>query len=100
MANEKIMPFMAANIPVIATDSNATKVAALRRRLHARGLYGSRISVHVGNPFQYPLPPFLASLVITETTDQFNAQDPEKMTRRVFLSLRPYGGIAVMLPRI
>jgi len=91
---------LATDMTVIAIDSDAAKVDTLRRRLHARGLYGSRISLHVGDPFRFPLPPFLASLVITETTDEFNAQDPQDMTRRVFRSLRPYGGMAVMLPRI
>ena len=43
-------------LDVIAVDADAGQVDRLRTRLHRAGLYGTRASVHVGNPLSYPLP--------------------------------------------
>ncbi len=79
---------------VIAVDSDAGRVAALREQLHRAGLYGLRASVQVGNPLQYPLPPLLASVVMSEDWARVGAGNGGLLVDRVFRLLRPYGGAA------
>ncbi len=79
---------------VIAVDEDAGKVAALRERLLRAGLYGTRASVLVGNPVTYPFPPYMASLVVSETPDLLERAKPRALTEAVFRVLRPYGGVA------
>ncbi|MHB1037486.1 MAG: outer membrane protein assembly factor BamB family protein [Pirellulales bacterium] len=80
------------SLHVIAVDPDAGKVAALRQRLDAAGLYGTRASVLVGDPVTYPLPPYLANLVVSEKPDGW--QPP--MFKAAFRILRPYGGTACL----
>ena len=61
------------NLHVIAVDDDAAKVDTLRERLYLAGLYGTRVSVLPGNPVTYPFPPYLASLVVSETPDRLGA---------------------------
>ena len=76
---------------VIAVDESSRKVAALRKRLFDMGLYGTRVSVLVGDPTRYPFPPYVASLVVSETLNDF---DRPNVAEGVFQTLRPYGGVA------
>ena len=82
------------NLHLIAADDDADKVAAARQRLYLAGLYGTRASVLVGNPVTYPFPPYLASLVVSETPDELAQARPRELAEAVFHTLRPYGGIA------
>ncbi|MDY0166136.1 MAG: PQQ-binding-like beta-propeller repeat protein [Thermoguttaceae bacterium] len=79
---------------VIAVDHDAGKVEALRERLDVAGLYGTRASVLVGDPATYPLPPFFANLVVSETPGVLEQAEPEALAAAVFHTLRPYGGVA------
>jgi outer membrane protein assembly factor BamB len=81
---------------VIAIDPDKTKVNILRRHLHNRGIYGSRITVLNGDPLKYPLPPFLADLVTTETSERFKNPASVSAITKIFHSLRPYGGTACL----
>ena len=38
---------------IIAVDGDSDKVASLRKRIHAAGLYGSRVVVHRGDPLAF-----------------------------------------------
>jgi len=82
------------NLHVIAVDVDEGKVAALREQLYLAGLYGTRVSVLVGNPVTYPLPPYLASLVVSETPDDLEQVEKQPLAKAVFHTLRPYGGLA------
>ena len=82
------------SLHVIAVDDDADKVAALRERLYLAGLYGTRASVLVGNPVTYPFPPYLASLVVSETPDDLEQAEQRALAKAVFHTLRPYGGVA------
>ncbi len=75
---------------VIAIDDDAGKVAALRQRLDDAGLYGMRASLLVGDPLTYPLPPYVASLVVSETLEQAGERT---LVNAMFHALRPYGGV-------
>lgn len=81
------------DLHVIAVEQDADKVAALRERLLQAGLYGTRTSVLRGDPVGYPFPPYLASLVVSETSD-LEPSDQTALAKTVFHTLRPYGGLA------
>lgn len=70
---------------VIGMDADLGKVAAIRRRLDERGRFDDhRLSVYVGNPADCGLPPYMASLITSETD--------LKLTEGLRKTLRPYGG--------
>ena len=79
---------------VIAVDKDAEKVASIRKRLDDMGLYGTRASVFVGDPVTFPLSPYLASLVTSETPDDLNQAGERAFAEAVYHVLRPYGGVA------
>ncbi len=82
------------NLHVIAVDDDLGKIAAVRDRLYGTGLYGTRVSLLVGNPATYPFSPYLASLVVSETPDGLDRAGERALARAVFHTLRPYGGVA------
>jgi outer membrane protein assembly factor BamB len=79
---------------VIAVDPSAEKVASLRRKMDAAGVYGRRVAVHVGDPATFPFPPYLASLVASEDLAAAGFAKGAGFVRSVFRTLRPYGGVA------
>jgi len=79
---------------VIAIDADADKVAALRQRLYESGFYGSRACVRTGNPLTYPLPPYMASLIVSERSGALSSDMIGPVVRTVYPKLRPYGGTA------
>jgi outer membrane protein assembly factor BamB len=81
-------------LSVIAIDPDARKVDAFRRRLDARGLYGTRLIVLTGDPATLQLPPYVASLVVSENPAVAGINDDSANLRHVFHVLRPYGGMA------
>jgi outer membrane protein assembly factor BamB len=83
---------------VIAIDDNVEVVERLRRRLDEAGLYGSRASVHLGDPLTYPLPPYLASLVVSEKAADLISAPGRDVVKALVHPLRPYGG-TMCLPR-
>jgi len=78
-------------LKLIAVDADEEKVAALRETLVGAGIYGTRAEVFTGKPFDFPFPPYLASLIVSEDADGagFSTKVPAK---RLFEVLRPYGG--------
>ena len=82
------------DLHVIAIDADAVKVAALRRRLHQAGLYGSRACARTGDPLTYPLPPYMASLVVSERSGDLSPEMIGPAVRSIYPKLRPYGGTA------
>lgn len=81
------------DLHVIGIDSDLDTVTALRQRLFDAGLYGTRATVLQGDPVRYPFPPYLASLVVTETPADFATREAA-LARAAFHALRPYGGVA------
>jgi len=88
------------NLHVIAVSEDAAKVAELRHRLYLAGLYGTRASVLAGSPLTYPFPPYLASLVVSETPDALEQAEHRELAQAVFYTLRPYGGVACVWGRL
>ena len=81
---------------VIAIDPDAKKVAALREKMSTAGVYGKRISAHVGNPVAFGLPPYLANLIVSEKPDAAKLLADASAAKVIFRSLRPYGGAACL----
>ena len=77
---------------VIGVVPDAARAGQLRKKFHDAGLYGSRISIHVGDPVTYPFPPFLANLTLSEDPDVLGDTSDRVFISRMFHHLRPYGG--------
>ena len=82
------------NLHIIAIDPDAEKVAVIRRKLDEAGLYGNRVSVHIGDITTMRLAPYMASLIVSEDIRAADFRKGDMFTERVFHSLRPYGGTA------
>ena len=76
---------------VIVVDDDAAGVAAFRRRIDAAGVPFKRLSAVVGDPHATGLPPYLASLIVTEDVGKLGPAEDAPVAE-VFRALRPYGG--------
>jgi len=81
---------------VLAVYPEQEKVNALREVFVADGSYPGRVEVFAGDPSRFPLPPYLASLLIAEDTPA-SADPDEPLAVRLFEVLRPYGGTACLV---
>lgn len=77
------------NYHIIAFDDDSELVDQLRGELQSAGLYGTRATIIECNPKRVTLPPYLASVIVTETPDQI-----AESWNTLLQSLRPFGGIA------
>ena len=84
------------NLHVIVIDRDAVKIDALRRRMDDAGLYGKRVTALVGDPFDYPLPPYIASVIDCEDLKAAGLDLAKHKVQRLTRPLRPYGGIAFL----
>jgi len=82
------------DLHIIAIDPDAEKVDAIRRKLDEAGLYGNRVSVHVGDITTMRLAPYMANLVVSEDLQAAGSEKGDVFIERIFHSLRPYGGTA------
>jgi len=85
------------NLHIIALDTDAEKVATMRRKLDAAGLYGTRAAVHAGDIMTTNLPPYMANLIVAEDLKAAGFKDNNDFVEHVYQSLRPYGGTACFL---
>ena len=76
---------------VIAIDADARKINSIRRRIIDAGLYGSRFEAITVAPKKVKLPPYIASLIVSETGFAKSRFKPADF----YQSLRPYGGALV-----
>ena len=79
---------------VIVIDSAADAIQKLRSKIDAMGLYGTRIVAIAADPRTIHLPPYLASLIVSEELHAVDLSDPQFLTK-FYEWLRPYGGAAV-----
>jgi len=79
-------------LSIVAIDPDADNVDRLRRRLDARGLYGTRIALLEGDPFTVELPRYLASLTVVADPPAARFEPSDRFLDRIFTSMRPYGG--------
>ncbi len=84
------------NLHVLVVELDPRKVDDLRARLVAADLYGTRASVHAGDPLTFPLPAYLASLMVSEGTHAAGIEPNAAFLKKAFRALRPYGGVACL----
>ncbi len=85
---------------IIALDPDAERVNAARRRLDAMGLYGMRVHILPHALTSVHLPPYMASLVVSEDLSGSGFEQGTAFVQKLFNSLRPYGGTACLpIPR-
>jgi len=84
------------SLHLVVLDRSPEKVDSVRRGFDRAGIYGIRLSAHVGDVATTRLPPYFASLIICEdlTAAGFEPGGRE-FVGNVFRSLRPYGGMAM-----
>ena len=80
------------NMRIIAVDARPEKVAALRRRADAAGIYGTKVVAIEDDPHNVALPPYLAELVTSESQAGADIVESPSLLARIFKSIRPYGG--------
>jgi len=76
---------------VIGIDSNPAKVNRARRMLDDAGVYGSRVTIHIGNPRKTPYPRNFANMILSSQSlagkqDSLDKAEIERLQR-------PYGGV-------
>jgi outer membrane protein assembly factor BamB len=76
------------DLHVVVVEPDAEKVQAFRQQLADLSLYGERVVVYPGEPMSFPLPPYLASLMVGESLPGDSKLDVAFVTR-AFESLRP-----------
>jgi len=79
---------------VIGIDSDPANVDKARRILDDAGVYGSRVSIHRGDPRKTPYPRNFANLIVSARTlaGKAGLLDRAEITRLQ----RPYGGLVVL----
>lgn len=79
---------------IVAIESDPAKVASAREKLAAAGLYGTRVTVHTGDPADTSFPKYFANLVVSR-----NSLDngPEAVSpNEAYRLQRPFGGVACL----
>lgn len=81
-------------LQIVAFETKAERVTAARRQFDQAGLYGRRISIEPGDALAADLPPYFASLIVSEEPLPAGRAAQQALVRCVFPRLRPYGGHA------
>ncbi|MDG1897943.1 MAG: PQQ-binding-like beta-propeller repeat protein, partial [Fuerstiella sp.] len=82
---------------IVVVDDNPESVEQLRRTFDAAGLYGSRVSAHIGTPLSFQAPPYVAhAVVVGERIAERLLSDNEEV-KAAFESVRPYGSSLIVL---
>jgi outer membrane protein assembly factor BamB len=84
-------------LQIVVVDRDARRVEEMRRKYDAAGLYGTRISWHVGTIDAFQAPPYVARLVILGKQFTDTAAPDSLALRQAYESVRPYGGCLVVL---
>jgi len=84
------------DLHLVAVDEDKENIAAFRKKMNDLGLYGQDVAAHVGSPSEYPFPPYLASLIVSEDPDALNLGKDPDLLKRIFHCLRPFGGAACL----
>jgi outer membrane protein assembly factor BamB len=79
---------------VIVIELDRERADALRKRLGEAGTYADRVAVWGGRWDEITLPPYLASLMVSEDLEQAGVPFDVPFVRTAYASLRPFGGVA------
>lgn len=86
----------ASQLNLVVIDADPAKAQALREELTAAGLYGTRVAVLAVDPDAVELPPYFASLVVSEGPGAAGMDDFSNLVRNTWHALRPYSGVACL----
>lgn len=81
---------------IIALEPDPAKADAARRRFGEMGWYGTRIQVLTGDLRSVKMPPYLASLTVSEDLSKAQFEEGRAFVERLFTLARPYGGTAYL----
>ncbi len=81
---------------IIVLDSDVRRVDSARRKLDAIGLYGTHVHILPHDLASARLPPYVASLVVSEDLKGCGLEQGQVFVEKLFDSLRPYGGAACL----
>ena len=85
------------NVRIVAVNDDPRRVEDLRQLLDASGLYGERISVHLGTPKSFRAPPYIAdAVIIGQSLAEAISVDAAKL-KAAYDSVRPYGSSLIVL---
>ncbi|MCH2212021.1 MAG: PQQ-binding-like beta-propeller repeat protein [Fuerstiella sp.] len=84
---------------IIVIDPDQDRVSKLRRHYDRMGLYGPRVVALVGDPGLVDLPPYLATVLVSEEPHRFGLTRSPDRLKRLYERLRPYGGTAYLPAR-
>jgi outer membrane protein assembly factor BamB len=82
---------------IVVVDSKSDHISRLRRTFDAAGLYGNRISAHVGTPSSFQAPPYIANAVVIGEHMAKRLLSSKAELKAAFESVRPYGSSLIML---
>ena len=85
------------DLHITAFDPDLEKVQSFRDRYVQTGLYGTRVSVQQGDALTVQLPPYIASLIVSEDVEAAGIDHGEAFAQALFHPLRPYGGVAYLV---
>ncbi|MBM3890036.1 MAG: methyltransferase domain-containing protein, partial [Verrucomicrobia bacterium] len=80
---------------VVGVEPDAQRVAEARKRLAEAGLYGTRVTIHQGDPAKLPFQRHWANLIVSEET--LLTGKPPASSAEVHRVLRPCGGTVALL---
>ncbi|MFH1265210.1 MAG: PQQ-binding-like beta-propeller repeat protein, partial [Planctomycetota bacterium] len=83
------------DLKIIGVDPDAGRINDLRDRFVEKGVYGKRVELFIGDPLRFAFPPYLASLIVSETPERL-VRSEEFSVERLFGTLRPYGGVVCL----
>lgn len=82
------------DLHVVVCEPNAERVLASRRQFDQANLYGRRVSILPGDVLTAELPPYFASLIVSEAPLPSDPTAQKTLVQCVLQTLRPYGGAA------
>ncbi len=83
----------ATDLHILAIDPDPKNVAAARKRLSEAGLYGTRVTVHQGDPAATNFPNYAADLVVSGRS--LTEDIPDAWLTEADRVLRPFGGVRI-----
>jgi len=78
-------------LQVVAVDPDRARIDQLRRRFDRANLYGTRITLHEGDPLTFKAPSYVANLVIVGQAHAPSLAKPQVL-EELYRTVRPYGG--------
>ena len=84
-------------LSIVGVSADVGKVDAARERLAKRGLYGSRVSVHLAGGGALPFTDYFANLIVSEAA--WLSQAPSRLAKdELERLLQPHNGVAWLEP--